>query len=394
VCFRSRVPSGSGRHRAFRRAAAAFLLLSLASAAARGQVLIKVNDTVGFRLGMLLQGWDDLVQDPVSEGYSQSLYLRRVRFIVAGTVARNVSFFWQVDNPRLGNAGTTGAKSLNTGFVTQDAFAEWKLAGDKLMLDAGLFYTPQSRGILNSSSSTLTFDAPAFGQQQNTGTLSSGGRDLGFALKGYLAGDRLEYRVGVFDGQRQAATTQGAGSRNPPRVAARIQYDVFDTEKGYTYVGTNRGAKKILAVGAWGDGQGDFKAWGADVMADIPIGKDAATAEADYLFYDGGRQFQGLVGGVLTPLLPKQKVFFTQAGYYVHALEIQPFVRYERLSFDADQFRTGDQQRYSAGLNWYIYGQNLKATVFYERIVPKTKAATARIKDTNHVGVQLQVLYF
>src|ERR1700730_6369890 len=162
-----------------RSAALAFLLGGFASAGAQGQVVIKVNDDVGFRLGLLLQGWADWTQDPVSEGYSQNLFLRRVRFIVAGSVARNVSFFYQTDNPRLGNAGTAGTKSLDTGFRTQDAFPEWKIAGDKVMLDAGLFYTPQSRGVLNSSSSTVSFDAPTFGQQQVTSTQGSAGRDLG-----------------------------------------------------------------------------------------------------------------------------------------------------------------------------------------------------------------------
>jgi hypothetical protein len=379
---------------ALRSAALAFLLVSLVSAGAQGQVVIKVNDDVGFRLGLLIHGWADWTQDAVSEGYSQNLFIRRMRFIVAGTVARNVSFFFQTDNPRLGNAGTNGTKSLNTGFLTQDAFAEWKIAGENVMLDAGLFYTPQSRGVLNSSSSTLSFEAPTFGQQQVTSVQGSGGRDIGFGLKGYLAGDHLEYRTGVFAGQRQAATTQGASSRNSPRVAARIQYDFFDTERGYTYVGTNRGARKILAVGAWGDTQGDFEAYGADVMADIPIGKDAVTAEADTLLYDGGKQFQQIVGGVATPLLPRQRVFFAQGGFYFHPFQLQPFVRYERLDFDESRFQTGDQQRYSGGLNWYISGQNLKLTAFYERIVPKIKPSTAVIKDTNHIGMQLQFLYF
>ena len=385
----------------FRSIRATFLLGSLAAATARGQVIVKVNDDVNFRFGMLLQTWGDWTQDPISEGYAQNFFIRRVRFILAGNVARNVSFFYQTDNPRLGNAGLTGIKSLNTGFLTQDAFLEWKVAGEQLMIDAGLFYTPQSRGVLDSSSTTLSFDAPTFGQQQNAFVQGSSGRDTGFALKGYLSNDHLEYRVGVFAGQRQGPTAQAAplgpaaGSRNSPRFAARVQYDVFDTEKGYTYPGTNRGTKKILAVGAWGDTQGDFKAYGGDVMADIPVGKkDAVTAEADYIRYDGGKQFQQTVAGVLTPLLPKQEAFFAHAGYYFDAVKLQPYLRYERLDFKDDRFQTGDQQRYGCGVNWYVSGQNLKVTAFYERIAPKVKPATATIRDTNHFGAQLQVLYF
>ena len=298
--------------------------------------------------------------------------------------------FYQTDNPRLGNAGLAGTKSLTTGFLTQDAFVEWKLAGDRAALDVGLFYTPQSRAVLTGSATSLSFDTPAFSQQQVSVTGSSAGRDIGAGLKGYLLDDRLEYRAGVFAGQRQtAAAANTAGSRNSPRAAARLQYDFLDKEKGYTYVGTNRGARSILAVGAWGDTQGDFRAYGFDAAADIPIGKNAVTAEVDYLDYDGGRQFTSVAAGVVTPLLPKERGLFTHAGYYLDKIKLQPFLRYERLDFREERLRAGDQQRYGGGVNWYVSGQNLKVTAFYERIVPKVKAAAASIKATNHAGIQL-----
>jgi Phosphate-selective porin O and P len=358
------------------------------------QVVVKVSDDVNFRLGTLIQGWGDWTQDPIGGGYAQNFFLRRVRIIVAGTIARDVSFFFQTDSPRLGSAGQTGTKTISSGFLVQDAFGEWKFAGDAAMLDVGLFYTPQSRSALTGSSSPLTFDGPSFTQQQTGPVQGSSGRDVGLSLKGYFLSDRLEYRVGVFDGQRQPATTSGAGSRNSLRTAARVQYEVFDIEKGYVYIGTNRGSKKILAIGAWGDTQGDFRGYGADVFADIPIGKDAVTAEGDYVFYDGGREFQAIVGNVPTPVLPKVDIFFSDAGYYFHAAALQPFVRYERIAFREERFQSGDQQRYAVGFNWYVFGQNFKVTPFYERIIPKVKPAAASVKNTNHFGVQLQFYYF
>ena len=108
-------------------------------------MVVKVNDDVSFRLGTLIHGWAEWTQDPIGEGYSQNFFLRRVRFFVAGSIARDVTFFFQTDNPRLGNAGTAGAKTINSGFLVQDAFGEWKFAGDTSMIDVGLFYTPQSR---------------------------------------------------------------------------------------------------------------------------------------------------------------------------------------------------------------------------------------------------------
>jgi hypothetical protein len=378
-----------------------FVLLVAWPMAAHGQVVVKVNDDINFRFGAQLQTWAEWTQDPNSEGYSQNLYIRRIRFATLATIGPNVTVFYQTDNPNVGNSGVTGAKNFNTGFLTQDAFAEWKLLGDKLMLDGGLFYVPQSRNVLTSTTAVLSLAGGNFVQQQNAVTGSSTGRDWGFGLKGYLANDHLEYRAGVFSGQRQGTSPEepplgpAAGSRNSYRAAGRVQYDVFDTEKGYTYVGTNRGARSTLAIGGWGDFQGDYKAYGADVATDFPTVKsDAVTFEADYIWYDGGAQFQQIVNGTPVSLLPRQSTFFSCAGYYFDAIKFQPFLRYERLDFHDDALASREQQRYGGGFNWYIFGQNLKISVAYERIVPKIQPTTAIIKDTNHVVVQLQAYYF
>ena len=108
---------------------AALTALFAWSAAAQGQVVVTVNDDVNFRFGLLAQGQGDWTQDANSEGYSDNFFLRRLRFILLANVAKNVSIFYQTDNPRVGNAGTNGSKIFNTGFITQDAFVEWKLAG-------------------------------------------------------------------------------------------------------------------------------------------------------------------------------------------------------------------------------------------------------------------------
>src|SRR5215469_10348471 len=147
-----------------------FLLLLIAPAAASAQVVVKVNDTVNFRFGLQLQDWAEWIQDPNSEGYSQNLYIRRIRFATLATIGPRLSIFYQTDNPNVGNSGVTGAKNVSTGFLTQDAFAEWKLFGDKLMLDGGLFYVPQSRNVLTSTTGVLSLAGGNFVQQQNAVT--------------------------------------------------------------------------------------------------------------------------------------------------------------------------------------------------------------------------------
>ena len=370
------------------RAAVLTAALAAFSASAPAQVIVKVDETVYFQLGVQIQAWAEATQDPVGGGYSQNLFLRRVRLLGAGRITPDVTFFFETDSPRLGNAGagTTNPTRNSAGaMIIQDAFGEWRIAGDKAILGAGLMIIPLCRGIINSSLAILSFEVPTYSLQANASTQSSGGRDVGIQLKGYLLDDHLEYRAGAFSGERDVATAAGAGSRNPPQYAARLQYEFFDTEKGYTYSGTTRGMKKLLALGAWGNAQGDFRSWGTDVTADFPTaGRSAVTASGQYYFYDGGRQFA----------LPRQHAFFSEAGYYFAFAAFQPFFRWERLSFSDPALESRDQTRWGAGFNWYVYGQNLKLSALYERIEPRVAAAGASKKNTNHFALQLQLFYF
>src|SRR5687768_11078585 len=68
------------------------IILTISAAAVGAQATIKVGEDVSIRFGTLLQGWADWTQDPVSEGYAQNLYLRRVRLLVGGQIAKNITF--------------------------------------------------------------------------------------------------------------------------------------------------------------------------------------------------------------------------------------------------------------------------------------------------------------
>ena len=410
-------------------AIAAGLALFLLPDPARAQVVVKVNDTVNFRLGFQLQAWADYNQDPISQGYSQNFFLRRVRLILAGNLAKNVSFFFQTDNPRLGNA----PKDLATGFLVQDAFGEWKpLGNDLFAIEVGKMLVPFTRNSLQSTSSHLALDGGTWTFLQDAGAgnglQGDSGRDLGFQFKSYLAGDHLEIRAGVFDGFRAPANAGGASARNPPRFVGRVVYNFFDTEKGYVPVGTNLGKKRILAIGGGYDTQGGFtspatattpagKGWegyGGDFMIDWPIGptdaakgQNAITAHVDYIHFDGGCRANaaGVVqANCLIPGLPRQEEVFTDLGFYFVDFGLQPFLRFETRNFKdptpgaaglASSGFTKNIRRYMGGVNYYIAQQNLKITAAWEKIVPNVNTpATATTKNTNHFVVQFQFYYF
>jgi hypothetical protein len=402
-------------------ALATSVVLLLVPAAAHAQVVVKVSDTVNFRMGFQLQGWADYNQDQVSDGYSQNFFLRRVRFILAGNLAKVVSFIFQTDNPRLGNA----PKALDAGFLVQDAFGEWKVFhNDYFILDVGKMLVPFTRNALQSTSSHLALDGGTWTFLQDAGAgngeAGDAGRDVGFLCKSYLASAHREIRAGVFDGFRAPANAGGASARNPPRFVGRIVYNFFDTEKGYVPVGTNLGKKKILAIGGGYDTQGGFtspatatlpagkgfEAYGGDFMIDWPFGpgdaatgRDAVTAHVDYIHLDGGCRANaaGIVQtNCLIPGLQRQEEIFTDLGYFAHVINLQPFIRFEAREFKDATQQTKNVRRYMGGFNYYESpaAQNMKITAALQKIVPNTAPITVQTKNTNHFVVQFQFYYF
>jgi hypothetical protein len=341
-------------------------------AIAHGQAAIKVGDDVTIRFGTLLQGWGDWTQDPVTEGYAQNLYLRRVRLLVGGQVARNITFFIETDNPNLGRT----PKALGSGFIVQDALAEVKLS-DPLTISAGLMFVPFCRNCIQSAATLLSLDYSVFSFLATPATQSSVGRDVGFQAKGYFNGNRIEYRVGAFQGFR------ATGARNPLRAVGRLQVNLLDAETpGIFYTGTYLGTKRVLAIGGGVDAQagpGDnYRAWTVDAFLDYPLGDSVSlTAQVDYFDYDGGDTFTTLT---------EQTAIFAEAGLYFKPLRLLPFVRYETQNLDPAA--AVDNVRYQAGLTYFISGHNANLKVAYSRLDPESG------NSSNQFTTQLQLFYY
>jgi len=358
------------------RALAAFAFAALlAPAAAQAQAVIKVNDNVNFKLGFQLQGWADWTQSAANGSYSQNLFLRRARLLVGGQVAKDVTFFFQTDSPNLGKV-VNGAKVTTSGFLVQDAFLSWKL-DDAFILEGGLFLVPLSRNVLQSTLSFYTLDISPTSAVMAAPTQTNGLRDTGFQAKGYLVdGGRLEYRLAVFQGVRDAA------SRNPFRTSGYLQYNFFEKEKGYVFAGTNLGKKKVLNVSTGLDVQKDYKAYSGDVFASIPVAKgDEVGGQVQWIHYDGGDFLK---------TLPKQDDVLVEAAYYLSAAKLQPFLKYESQKFASDADTAKDQDRFGGGLNYYVSGQNFKITAQYLRVDPKSSS----LKSTSQFTIQLQAFYY
>ena len=355
--------------RFFARVAAAAGSLFLVAATASAQAEIKVNDTTSFKLGVLLQPQADWTQDATG-GYDQNLFLRRARIVLGGQLARNVTFFLETDSPNLGKT-VGGTKAISTGFTLQDAFVEWKLA-DALTVDAGLMFIPLCRNCYESAGTLLPIDYGASSFLESGPTQSVVSRDTGFQARGYLAHNRLEYRVGAFQGARESA------SRNSFRSAGHVQYAFLDTESGFFTTGTYLGKKKVLTIGGGYDVQSDYKAFSGDAFFDRPIGAaGAVTLQADLIHYDGGRTFN----------LPRQNDLLVEGGYLFTKARVMPWVKLETQRLSAGG-SAGDQNRYQGGLSYFHQGQNVNVKAGYGVIDPKVG------KNLHLFTVQLQIFYF
>jgi hypothetical protein len=355
---------------------------------ARAQVVLKANDSVSVRFGFLSQTWADFTQNVRQDSsYAQSIFERRLRFIMGVQVGSHLSFFFQTDNPNLGRSGPGFTKTLGAGFITQDAYVEVKPgASNALLLDAGLQYVPFCRNCMESAATILPMDLGAYSYLQNAGTASSGGRDVGFVGRGYLFGDRLEYRAGVFSGARLSTAPGVQTATNSLRGAGRLQLQLLDPEApAYSYPGNYFGRKKVLSVGAALDAQSSYRAIVIDGLLSLPVGGDGITAQANFIHYDGRE---------LIPALPKQDTFEAEAGYHFNGAKLTPWAKFEMRSYDeaVQSALFQGERRVQVGGTWYVSGSNLNLKAGYGVATLDRLGQPALTQ--NGVTFQLQAYYY
>ncbi len=345
------------------------IALSASASIASAQAVIKVNDDVNFKVGVLGQFQADWFHDNATDATATNLFIRRARFIFGGQVTKNVTFFFDTDAPNLGKTLASG-KNITPAMIVQDAYAEFRQS-DAFSLDAGLMFIPFSRNSLQAGGTLLALDYGAYTFTQSAAEQSSTGRDTGFQAKGYVLEKRLEYRLGAFQGMRNTT------SDNALRFAGRVQYNVFDPETAFFYTGTYLGAKKILAIGAAFDTQSQYQAYDTDVFADAPLGPGALTAQFDYNHFDGD---------VFLPSLKKQNDILFEIGYLIRSLKLTPVLQLTHR--DISDVTSGDETRTSIGANYWWAGHTANIKAAYLMIKP------SGLPSQHEFTVQMQIFYY
>ena len=348
----------------------ALALLCFLPSPAVSQVQIKVNEDVNFKFGVLGQFQGEWLEDADGDGTQQNLFLRRARMLVAGQVAKNVTFFFETDVPNLGKT-LSGDKNISPELIVQDFYGEFALH-KAFALDVGLMFVPQSRNSIQAAPSLLALDYGSYTFSNSSALQSTIGRDTGVQAKGYLGDNRVEYRLGAFQGARDDE------SHRSFRYAGRLQVQLLEPETpNFFYTGTYLGAKKVAAVGGSFDSQEDYHAYDVDGFLDYPLGDGAVTMQAAWNRIDGDTTFADL---------PKQNVVLFETGYFIRAIKITPVFQY--TSKDVIDTDTGDESRWSIGANYWWRGHNANVKVAYTQIDPRGA------EKRNQFNIQLQFFYF
>ena len=358
--------------------------------------VLKISDNVIFRFGSVIQPTYEGLQDPNSGGYSQNFYLRRARFSVLANLPENITVFFQTDDPRVGYSSNNGQKNINSGFLIQDAYAQWNFLGHAMAIQAGEFLIPTERQVLTSVSTFLALDLPDL--------VPAGGHGRGSQRR-----PRLRRRIERSAARRSPDLSHGhlrrlpraddacrsRRSDRPPAPETRFSSPAASSTTSSTRSTSTPTRARTSARRRSSRSPASTRlraisrATAATSFFDWPVlDGDAVTAEADYIHYDG----HGFVfdDNGTNNTLPEQNSFYANAGFYFCNLKLQPFIRYEFLDYADIVNLAKEQQRIGGGFNYYVYGQNFKIVPYYERVIPKVQPTTAQIKDFNRFVLEMQ----
>lgn len=355
-----------------RFALAAALVCFAAPAGAQWQMDTK-DGQASIKLGFLAQPQLETLTTADGNNTSTNLFLRRFRILFGGKVSDKWLFFFETDSPNLGKGDTAGSALKNAGNVyIQDMFVTYNHS-DAFKVDMGLLLLALSHNHEQSAATLLPVDYGPFTFVENGPLDERIGRDYGIEVRGYPLKQKLEYRLGVFQGLR------GQESKNGLRWVLRGVYYAVGTDTGYFYGGTWQGTKSLLAVGASGDFQKDYKLFGVDLIWERPLnnGQQGVTFQIDWNQLDGG---------TFITTLPKQDTLLAEAAFHVGKGRFSPFVQYSLRDFsDAAQ---ADQDAINGGVAYWMKGhnRNIKASI--------GRVHTDGRPDRTQGLVQLQIFFY
>ena len=252
--------------------------------------------------------------------------------------------------------------------------------GKKLfMIKGGQYKVPFGRQELTSSGSQQFVDRSA------VSNLFARGRDLGVQLWGTPLNGKLDWRVGIFNGNGRNASFNGDGKY---QFDARVTFQPFGDVK-YSESDFESTDKPLIAIA----GQYETFRQSAAVAGTTPaVNRDHDTFGVDavlkykglFLFYD--HYFRSTDDLVLNRTIDLNGFNF-QGGYFIYKRKVEVAARYERIDPNED---VDDDflKEWAVALNYFYNKHNLKLQGDYRRIENE-----ARETEFDEYRVQLQFIF-
>jgi hypothetical protein len=345
-------------------------------------------------------------------GWERQMSVYRGRILVGGNISEKTSFFIETEVPvPVGNitVDTSGArKTMQVAPVLLDAQVE-HIFSKELSVIAGLQLVGITRNGLQSAASLMALDFGYFQYPYNlfqTSALQGNfGRDVGVNLRGFLANERLEYRMGLFAGRTFDRSS-------PLRFVTRLNYNFLDKEKDLYYTGTTLGQGKIFAIGGGVDLQTTYQNFGIDAFLDLPVGEAGSiTLNTAFNSITGGEAFHQYS---FRDLIPRQTIHFVELGYYFKRVKLLPYFKYENQIVNGKPLQYGlpntpapqqvidfqntmlSNMRIGGGIGYYFAGYNSTLKLAYESVSYGhiNPDITATTKRRGEIWLQLQLFVF
>lgn len=249
----------------------------------RGYSLASADAANRIRFGALLHFDSRVFFDDGGGIVNTTFLLRRVRPFIEGTLAKHFSYQFV---PEFGGSTVTILDANLTTDLT-----------DSLQLKAGKFKTPLGLEVLQSDAAT------SFTERSMLSTLLPG-RDLGVQLGTTLAGGRVVWTAGIFNGVADGATSTNSDFDEDKDVVSRLMVAPLRGVAGSPLRGlafgiaASEGRQKTSAgrtAGYRTDGQQVFFAYNPGVVADGRIWR--VSPQVDYRYGHFGVMGEYVVTG-------------------------------------------------------------------------------------------------
>lgn len=338
-----------------------------------------------------------------ADGKSPSFdfFVRRVRLMAYGSVTKELSYFIETDQPNWGKEG-----NFTTSMFIQDAFLTYAFAPE-FKIDAGMMLVPLSHHTIEGAVGLNALDYHADLIRFPAGKIF---RDTGIQFRGLLFNNLIHYRLGIFEGVRQAAVAAPAmpppvpppplNDNGLPRFAAQLRVNILGDEGDFFLKGIYFTPKPLLSVGLGADMQskavrkldgnpGTYAALSADVFLDYPFGEEnELVAKANFFNYSEGAS--GVTGSTALPA--GGMAFYAEAGFRHAWIEPLVFVDYLKAKNDSLTILSPH-----VGANFWVQKHtfNVKADFGYKSTQrPAVAPATGTVTQKDLLAtVQAQVFF-